>query len=259
MLIQNKACRATVFNRETYSNSKEPHFFDKLDQYNKGMEFYARRYKHCYLDKMTDIVIDGTPNYLTYPERVKELYNKAPRETLAKLKFIIVLREPVGRERQVYWTKKAAYDQAKDKKNGWFQDIVNRESGEAMSFPQYVNTTLLNQPDLLTESMYVDHLSKWFQLFRRHHFLILSYDELVNNPNSVQSRLGKFLGKELSGSLGKLGDDGNVDPRAKAVLSEWFREKNEELYKFLADNPGAEMEQNPFPRFGVSSGAAASV
>ena len=40
-----------------------------------------------------------------------------------------------------------------------------------------------------------------------------------------------------------------VPLHAKEVLGPLFKDKNEELYKFIQDNPGPPMEQNPFPQF----------
>lgn len=238
---------------------KEVHFFDNHERYAQGIEFYARRYKHCYLERNTELIIDGTPNYLTYHNRVYETFRQSP-SALAKLKIIIVLREPIEREKRIYYLKKSEYEKSTDKTHGWFMDIID-EDGEVMSIGQYAETILLdhlNKPsvDHASEGKYVDHLQKWTDQFPRHQILILSHDELTKNPKSLQERVEAFLGIKLEGSLGGISDDSGVSPRVTAALKPLFDKKNEELYEFLENNPGPHMEQTPFPRF---ASAAAQV
>ena len=235
--------------------AKQTFFFDKVDRYNQGIGFYAKRYKHCLIEQNTELIVDGTPNYFTYHKRVHDIYQQASDETMAKLKMIIVLREPVSREKKVHQNKKYEYNKAIDKGQSWFMDILDKEGG-VLSFEQYAETSLLEhlsttKLDYASEGRYVDHLRKWFKHFPRHQFLILSHDEMQNDPKSVQSRIEQFLGQQLTGSLGTTANDGGVSKRAKNALSPLFDVKNNELYEFLKSNPGPSMEQNPFPPFKV--------
>lgn len=235
---------------------KQTHFFDNHHRFEQGIEFYAMRYKHCLLENKMDLIVDGTPNYLTYHDRVYNIYKQTKGDTMAKLKIIIVLREPMARERRIYQLKVYDFNKAKNKTNGWFADIVNPKIGEVLSFDKYAETTLprhLNHTslDYSSEGRYVDHLRRWFKYFPRHQFLILSHEELQNDPATVQWRVEKFLGKKFTGSLGKTSDDGSVGPRAMAALGPLFENKNRELYAFLNANKGPYMEQSPFPPFKV--------
>ena len=234
----------------------QAYFFDQVERYNQGLEFYARRYKHCHIEKTTELIVDGTPNYLTYHDRVHNIYQYGTSETLTKLKIVMVLTEPLYREKRVYQFKRYSYNQAADKKSSWFQDILDKEGG-VLSFEQYAETVLvahLNRTNMgyASEGKYVNHLRKWFQYFPRHQFLLVHHDELENNPKSVQWRVEKFLGAELTGSLGKAHDDTSVTPRVQRALGPLFDVKNQELYDFLKSNRGPFMEQNPFPHFEVN-------
>lgn len=215
------------------------------------------RYQHCHIEGNKNLIFDGTPNYLTFHDRVYETYGQVPSEALAKLKIIIMLRDPIAREKRMYFNKLRDYNKAIDKEHGWFMDILN-EKGKVMSFDDYAETALIKHLsgstlDFASEGKYVDHLRKWFEYFPRHQLLILSHDELMSNPKSLQERVEKFLGIKLEGSLGKMSDDPSVSTRVRAALSPLFDEKNEELYEFLKNHNGPHMEQNPFPRFGSSS------
>ena len=255
LLFHNKACGPAIFNDEKPMMAKQAFFFDTDDRYNQGIDFYAKRYKHCLIERNTDLIVDGTPNYLTYHKRVHDIYQQASDENLAKLKMIIVLREPISREKKVYQYKRYEYNRATDKKQGWFRDILDKEGG-VLSFEHYAETALIEHIgstdiDLASEGRYVDHLRKWFEYFPRHQFLILSHDEMENDPKSVQTRIEKFLGQQLTGSLGKTPNDGGVSKRARDALSPLFDLKNNELYEFLKTHSGPSMEQIPFPPFKV--------
>jgi hypothetical protein len=200
-----------------------------------------------------ELIMDGTPNYLTYPQHVYDIYSQAPGDIMARLKLVIVLREPISREFLQYQQRVHDFHQAKDKKNGWYMDVVDQK-GSVMTFDQYSESVLKDRlngkSSFATEGKYVDHLKQWFQLFPRHQLLILSFDELRNDPKKVQWRLEKFLGKKLEiGELGKIAEIVNVPPRAKEILGPLFDPKNEELYEFLKSHKGPYMEQTPFPRF----------
>ena len=103
--------------------------------------------------------------------------------------------------------------------------------------------------------LYVDHLKEWVKWFDRKKLLILSYDEFHQDPSMVIHRIEKFLETNLTGSFPHTNSNDNplkvkeVSLHAKEVLEPLFKEKNEELYRFIEDHPGPPMEQNPFPRY----------
>ena len=88
---------------------------------------------------------------------------------------------------------------------------------------------------------------KWFD---REKLLILSYDELLQNPSMVIQRIEKFLGTKLTGSIPHANSMENphkvkvASSHAKQVLGSVFNDKNEELYRFIQNHPGPSMEQN---------------
>eukprot|EP00804_Cyclotella_cryptica_P007745 CCRYP_001361-RB/>CCRYP_001361-RB protein AED:0.04 eAED:0.04 QI:975/1/1/1/1/1/2/42/375 len=253
LLIKNRSCNPAIFNNDLPSMWKNVRFFDQNSRYQQGIEFYAKRYKHCRIDDNMELIMDGTPNYLTYPQLVYDIYKQAPADTMARLKFIMVLREPISREFLQYQLRVYEFNHAKDKKNGWYMDVIDQK-GAVMTFEQYSEAVLKDRLNgrnsFATEGKYVDHLKLWFELFPRHQFLILSFDELRNDPKKVQWRVEKFLGKKMeNGDLGKVTEVVNVPPRAKEILGPLFDKKNEELYEFLKLHTGPYMEESPFPRF----------
>ncbi|KAL7558762.1 hypothetical protein ACA910_010071 [Epithemia clementina (nom. ined.)] len=84
--------------------SKEPHFFDHNHIFEQGgLSYYETIYNHC--QDHHDILMDATPNYFTYPQRIYDFYRKLGLAHTLKLIFIV--REPMSRE--LSWYHHLAY------------------------------------------------------------------------------------------------------------------------------------------------------
>ena len=105
------------------------------------------------------------------------------------------------------------------------------------------------------DARYITKLKKWVDLVGRERILIMSYDELRRDPRKIQWRVQQFLGAKFTGELGISNDSGGASKLKKIpkgaikILDPHFRPYNEELYKWLNENPGPAMEERPFPRF----------
>ena len=180
---------------------------------------------------------------------------------LSSLKLIVILREPIERELSSYNHK--VYDYKQNGVRGWinqtwYRDVINKSDGTIKSFTEYcefVKEYFIYGAPTYAISRYVEHLRKWVSLFDRKQLLVLSYDELRNDPSSVQKRVEEFLGKKFEGTLKKSNDSGGpakvqeVPKGAVNVLYPVFHVLNLELYDFLSKNQGPPMEQYPFPHF----------
>ena len=209
------------------------------------------------IDRDVDFMMDATPCNLLFPERVYETYNQVGADALSKLKLIVILREPVSREMSLYNHKMVVYLKTQ-KKDEWYSDVTFANNSTVMPFEEYTKTVLEGQlldPGWISVGKYVDHLKRWKLLFKPDQLLVLSYDELKDDPKKVQWRIQEFLGGSFPGGLGHENTKDNdskkkvVSPLVSQVLNPIFKEKNLELYRFLDENPGPAMEQYPFPRF----------
>jgi len=255
LLHENGVCRAQIFPGEPNYFEKEVHFFDTPNRYNEGIEFYAKRFEKCAPQKK-QFILDATPDYLNIAYRVHEIYTdkKAQNSAINNLKLICILREPISRELSWYNHKLSVVLEGKDDEYAY--DIVH-ENSTIKTFDEYSNGLAQKMKGTHpgSYSVYVAHLKEWVKWFDRKNLLILSYDELVQEPSMVIQRIEKFLGTKLTGSLPQANSQENpqkvkvVSSHAKEVLGSAFRDKNEELYRFIHDHPGPPMEQNPFPRF----------
>ena len=236
-LFKGGVCQAETFPGEPTYFAKEAHFFDKKDRYAQGIEFYAKRFQHCLDSGNTEFIMDATPDYLTFPEQIFDIYSNSGTDALSKLKLIVILREPISRELSLYNHK--------------------IEYAESHTFEDHADLVLREKPNphFASNGKYVDHLKKFASFISRDMLLVLSYDEMKMNPEKTQWRIQQFLGREFPGELPTLNLHENpnklrvVSPRARQVLEPFFKDKNEELYEFLEMNPGPWMEQRPFPHF----------
>ena len=131
------------------------------------------------------------------------------------------------------------------------------KNGTVIPFEEY-SRNLRENFDLETSlGNYIDHIKDWVSLFGRERILLLSYDELEENPSVFQRRIEAFLGITIPDKIHHMNElkspdkVGVVPPAARKVLGPLFRWKTDELYEWLKDNPGPPMEQSPFPPFTV--------
>ncbi|KAL7560494.1 hypothetical protein ACA910_020608 [Epithemia clementina (nom. ined.)] len=75
--------------------AKEPHFFDHNHTFEQGgLDYYQRIYSHC--QNHHPILLDATPNYFTFPQRIHDFYRNLG--LVDELKVIFIVREPMARE-----------------------------------------------------------------------------------------------------------------------------------------------------------------
>jgi len=253
--------RPKVFDGEPHHYRKEVHFFDLEWRYKQGIHFYADRFKNSTHNLQEfSLTLDATPNTLPFAERVRTTYEAAGGGQAHTVKIIVILREPISRELSLYnHLAFACRNFAPNERTTWHNQVVN-EDGSIMSFDDFILQKSV--PSLERESdqdrLYAKHLQKWFKLFDRGQILILSYDELQNQPKQLQERLETFLGCKIPGELPRSNSKDSehkvllpTPAASKAIetLRGIFTPLNEELYELLESNPGQNMEQRPFPRF----------
>ena len=263
LLANESVCGPIKLPGEPQYYTKEVHFFDKDDRYQQGISFYSKRFRHCLMGSRegnTDYLLDATPNYLAYPERVKDIYDKAGRDAASELRLIVTLREPASRERSLYNHMASEFSMRKDL-TAWYGEVARQDNGTVMTFDRYIESVLIPRfaDDSVTPEqrtgMYFDHLVRWARLFPRKNILVLSYDELQDEPETFQQRIEGFLGNRFGGRFRRLNEkdggreDEPVSRSALEALARVFVGKNEELYQFLDSGGGPETEQRPFPRF----------
>ena len=284
-----QVCRPQVFHPEpTLPYNKEVHFFDA--RFGGGIDFYSHRYKHCYTSNdETVLALDATPDYLDQAQRIRSFYDEhvGRNVTDLNLKILIILREPTSRELSLYnhlvneyLEFKTESESSKPSSSSSWTEMILKDDGQTiMTFDEHVEQHLLpclkpgyqprkKSPNTLFSSAcytkkggYAPLIKEWFNLFDRSQILVLSYDELKNNPNKLLERVSTFLELEFGeGSmrppLTKENTQSSSNTKvnrptciAQEKLVRVFAPWNEDLYSVLETHTGLSIEQQPFPHF----------
>lgn len=234
-------------------DGKEAHFFDYPRSYRGGLSVYQKKFAYC---KANQLILDGTPDTMVYPDRVKKIYDE--HGSTKELKVIFILREPVAREISRY-NHQLRLAQSPNPATGWGRQILKR-NGTIKTFLEDAKVQIfrpLNRKSLGEQkSCYAFHLRRWFELFdRRKQILVLSYDELISNQRRFLHRLHEFLGISESSEMVLPHKNTNKEQtlpppcQDQLTVARYFEEQNRELYRLLDEHVGPAMEQRPFPKF----------
>lgn len=142
---------------------KHTSFFTK--QFDKGWDWYLSNFKTRPEHKL---VGEASHSYLISEPAFERIHQHLP-----DAKLLVCLREPVERTFSQY------LDGLKNgKMDGTLEEALER------------------MPTLINHSRYGTHLARYLQKFPRDQILIVSFDELVANPDKLAARLFEFLGVE---------------------------------------------------------------
>jgi len=243
----------------------EVHFFDNEERLKRGAAYYASLYEHCKLP----LVYDKTPEYMFYPDRIREVYESVGNEQLENLKIIVILREPTARDLSMYnmyadVIRGRKYDGQSPRGFRYSidhpkADTLLREDDTIMTFTEYATHAI---PKFIAEkmspSLYGPMLQNLIKYLDRKQILILSYEESKSDPDKFLSRFRDFVGLQSDVKL-EQSFSNNASGAAEKYpscsvqkqLAEAYRESNEEFYELMDKNPGPPMEQRPFLRFSL--------
>jgi hypothetical protein len=154
------------------SIEKETHFFDRPENYDKGIDYYQSFFKHC---TKSGIKGEFTSTYLDTPfekEVPSHIYEHFPN-----VKIIVCLRDPIERAYSHYRT-----------------NIYNK--GFLSSYSNFLDAS--RDRRLADKGFYYKHLKKYFEVFPRENILVLIYEDLKKNPLRFIQGIYSFLGVDSS-------------------------------------------------------------
>ncbi len=162
----------------SFSITKEVHYFSIPKLNARGDEYF-----HSLFPAGADKTIATADTYLLMdpdaPQRIKS-YNP-------KMKFIILLREPVTRA----WSNfNYSVNYGHEKKGISFLETIALETERLQS------KNIVDQNNLchFYGSLYHKHLSHWMQFFPREQFIILKTEDLKKDAQGTMGNIFKFLG-----------------------------------------------------------------
>ncbi|XP_063699643.1 heparan sulfate glucosamine 3-O-sulfotransferase 1 isoform X2 [Culicoides brevitarsis] len=227
----------------------EVHFFDRDDNYLKGLDWYRKKMPHSVRGQIT---IEKSPSYFVTPEVPERV-----RAMNSSVKLLIIVREPVTRAISDF-TQLKAHATAALPQNALppviktFEDLAILPNGSVNG---------LYRP--LTLSMYHLHVHRWLEVFPREQILIVNGDHLIEDPISQIRRIESFLEiephikssnfyfNETKGFYCLRNETGDkclretkgrkhphIDPNVISKLRKYFAEHNQKFYELIGEDLG---------------------
>lgn len=171
------------------STPKEPNFFAKEINYQKGIEWYASLFQEAPADRLCGEA--STP--YTHQLHISEFPKRIVR-VLPDVKLIYIMRHPVDRAYSQYQQQiKIA------------QGINRRTNKKAFKIPETFEELLqrgkqvikaddyMNKIDVLAASNYIEIIELYLKYFPRESFLFLLLEDLIKQPEETIDRVCEFL------------------------------------------------------------------
>ncbi|GBF79264.1 sulfotransferase domain-containing protein [Aphanothece sacrum] len=218
---------------------KEVRYFDLPENYAQGMTWYLGNFPSK-LQKGNRMTVDSSPNYMYFPH-IPNLI----KQDLGNIKMIAVLREPVSR----------AYSAWKMYHSFWTNADVaqnNKKIADTRTFAEAIEQELNNKCaadiytyDYLARGKYVEQIENYYQYFDKNMLLILNFNDLKNDLESVLNRVCTFLDiepfseaslKQLLENKYNVGIKSEKSVEDKQVLEQlktYFEPYNQQLYTLL--------------------------
>jgi hypothetical protein len=236
------------------SQPKEVHYFDREDNFRKGDRWYEGHFLRR--SRGNQLFFEASPTYLCrehVPERLKA-YNP-------DLRFILILREPISRAYSAWnmyrhWSEEGvvpwaiANDQHGRNESPVYQTFFKNG---CPSFTDYVRIEMdliqkgdsEDEPSLLRRGLYKQQIERYVELFGWDNVLVLGFNELKTDSESLIQKCYEFLGVscQVSESDGvkeiknKRAYPSKIDSDDIAVLRDFYEKPNKELFEYLGFKP----------------------
>jgi hypothetical protein len=180
------------------------------------------------------LTFEATPDYLFDPRAPERL-----AELLPNAKLVVMLREPVDR----------AYSHYRHNVRLGLEDLSFREAiaaegervapdVEAMRRDPSDRVLNFRRYTYMSRGLYSEQLARWFDVFERDRFLIMSAEDFFIHPEGTLHRLERFVGVDVWSPSEFLNysyvgastdDDPDLPPGLRAELEQRFVDSNAEL------------------------------
>jgi len=223
------------------SQKKEIRYFDRFT--NLGMNWYKGNFpskivKFFFQKKngMPFITGEATSSYIFHPSLPELISNLLP-----DVKIIALIRNPTDRAFSHYNMMKRVA-----KENLSFEQALEEESSRIKGEEEKIQKDLnyfslpLNYYAYLHHGMFVNYLEKWLNYFPKDQMLIITTEELEDEPKKIFLNVTRFLGipdwAPNDFPKKNIGSNQKILPETRKKLVMFFKPYNEQLYKLLGKN-----------------------
>ncbi|XP_066596803.1 heparan sulfate glucosamine 3-O-sulfotransferase 5 [Prorops nasuta] len=178
----------------------EVHFFDRDDNYAKGLEWYRKKMPYSFRGQIT---IEKSPSYFVTPEVPERI-----RAMNASVKLLLIVREPVTRAISDYTQLKTHAATASTLMMTPRSTTLQQQQLQLIQQQQQMATKsfeeLVMKPDgsinesyrPVAISLYHTYMHRWLEVFSREQILVVNGDQLIEDPVPQLRRIESFLGLE---------------------------------------------------------------
>lgn len=217
------------------SFKKEIGFFD--DNFNLGLSWYRSWFPTIFVKNIISkkngkcLIYEASPGYFQRPWAIERISNGLPN-----VKLILVLRNPVDRTFSHYQHStrrgiktKIPFKELLDRD---FKKFENISSIDEEYFKKFVQNSYIGP------SIYVKLIKEWLKFYSLEQLLIISTEELADEPNKILRKMFNFLQIEYYeiDTTERQNVGGNycpMEPEIRQKLIDFFKPFNEELYKII--------------------------
>jgi hypothetical protein len=220
--------------------AKELHYFDQLERFERGIEWYRR----CFpppeqKDGQRTITGEATPMYLFDPLVPERMARAVPQTRL-----IVLLRNPVDRAYSHYHKRvresgqeTPSFEETVEEELAWLNEgKIGLSSQERR--PEAGHGSRYNQ---LARGIYVDQLVRWRQFFDEEQMLVLKSEDFFKHTADILKQVQTFLGlpyKEIKLPPRQTKRKSTyeyepMDPALRQQLEVFFEPHNRRLYDYL--------------------------
>ena len=154
------------------------------------------------------------------------------KETIPDVKIIAILRNPVDRAYSEYNT-----NSKNESSNETFENLVLQEINTYHKIKDHDTEILIKKLKLIGKGLYEIQLKKWFEIFSRDSILILATEEFAIEPNSLYSKIFRFL--ELPEYKIKNTQKFNkntysiMSDKTRQILLDFYSSENKKLFNLI--------------------------
>jgi hypothetical protein len=189
---------------EVFGVKKEIHYFDKKDNFEKGVSWYASHFEDATpehkikLEKTPDYLFNGEAGEGHIPGTAKRIHEQLP-----ECKILIILRNPAVRAiSAVQHIIRSGRIPAEVS----LQDVLLGEK-------EY----LVKEHGVIEYGFYADHVQEYINLFGQDEVLVLIYEEVMNDKDKALRDVFRFL--QLNGEINIVNQEAKVNaPSANRFL-----------------------------------------
>jgi hypothetical protein len=197
--------------------SKELHFFDYPERYNKGQHFWLSHWPTCPRTHM--VGAEFTPSYLSTwetPQRIRDVYGPL----VGHVTFLVILREPLSRLQSSFYHGHSSgwvsnnyqnFEQYVQACIKFYQAKQYRAFHSTSPADNKVDHTLYGLTGIpFTLSLYHDQLAHWFSFYKAYQFVVAPM-RAYTSPDAVP---GQTRARDLVGKIGgRAAIQANIPPR----------------------------------------------